>query len=50
MRSRLMRIDTDLADEIKQIAAKNNMKQIDVSREVARMLKSKKSFTRELIF
>ena len=51
MKSKLMRIDTELADEIRHLASKNNMKQVEVTREVAKMLKMQKiKLSREIIF
>lgn len=51
MKSKIIRVDTELADELKYLANKNNMKQIDITKELARMLKNQKvKISREIIF
>ena len=50
--SEVRRINKELAEEIEKVAKKNQMKFLEASREIARMLKQKqnKKFIREIEF
>lgn len=50
MKSKVMRVDISLADEIKKLSLKLNKKEIEVTKDIADNLKCKQIKKREIVF